>query len=62
MCLAAKRIWPQNVRFELREVNGQTALVVRVDGRAWSCLSIEVEHGQIQVIRIIVNPEKLTQL
>ena len=48
MTLASKRIWPQNARIELREVNGQTALVVRVDGRAWSCLSIEVEHGQIR--------------
>jgi len=62
MTLASKRIWPQNARIELREVNGQTALVVRVDGRAWSCLSIEVEHGQIQVIRIMVNPDKLTQV
>ncbi len=62
MCLASKRIWPQNVRFEFREVNGQTALIVRVDGRAWSCLSIEVEQGQIQVIRIIINPDKLTRV
>jgi RNA polymerase sigma-70 factor (ECF subfamily) len=62
MCLASKRIWPQNVRFELREVNGQAALIGRVDGRTWSCLSIEVEQGQIQVIRIIVNPDKLTQV
>jgi RNA polymerase sigma-70 factor, ECF subfamily len=62
MCLAAKRIWPQNVRFELREVNGQTALIGRVDGQAWSYLSIEVEHGQIQVIRIMVNPDKLTHV
>jgi RNA polymerase sigma-70 factor, ECF subfamily len=62
MCLASKRIWPQNVRFELKEVNGQAALIGRVDGRAWSCLSIEVEQGQIQVIRIIVNPDKLTQV
>ena len=62
MCLAAKRIWPQNVRFELREVNSQAALIGRVDGQAWSCLSIEVEQGQIQVIRIMVNPDKLTQV
>jgi RNA polymerase sigma-70 factor (ECF subfamily) len=62
MSLAAKRIWPENIHVELREVNGQTALIGRVDGRAWSCLSIEVEQGQIQVIRIIVNPEKLTRI
>jgi RNA polymerase sigma-70 factor, ECF subfamily len=62
MCLASKHIWPQNARIEFREVNGQTALVVRVDGRAWSCLSIEVEQGQIQIIRIIINPDKLTRV
>jgi RNA polymerase sigma-70 factor (ECF subfamily) len=62
MSLASKRIWPQNAQVEFREVNGQPALIVRLDGRAWSCFSIEVEQGQIQVIRIIVNPDKLTRL
>ena len=62
MSLASKRIWPENAQVEFREVNGQTALVVRVDGRAWSCFSIEVEQGQIQVIRIIINPDKLTKV
>ncbi len=62
MSLASKRIWPENAQVELREVNGQPALIVRVDGRAWSCFSIEVEQGQIQAIRIIINPDKLTRL
>lgn len=62
MSLASKRIWPENAHVELREVNGQPALIVRVDGRAWSCFSIEVEQGKIQVIRIIVNPDKLTRV
>jgi RNA polymerase sigma-70 factor, ECF subfamily len=62
MSLASTRIWPPNACVELREVNGQPALIVRVDGQAWSCFSIEVEQGQIQVIRIILNPEKLTHV
>jgi RNA polymerase sigma-70 factor (ECF subfamily) len=62
MSLASTRIWPENACVELRQVNGQPALIVRVDGRAWSCFSIEVEQGQIQVIRIIINPDKLTHL
>lgn len=62
MTLASRRIWPQDARIELREVNGQPALIVRVDDRAWSCLSIEVEQGQIQAIRIIINPDKLTRV
>ena len=62
MALASKRIWPQNARIELREVNGQPSLIARVDGQAWSCLSIEVEQEQIQVIRILINPDKLTRV
>jgi RNA polymerase sigma-70 factor (ECF subfamily) len=62
LSLASNRIRPQNARIELREVNGQPSLIARVGGRAWSCLSIEVEHEQIQVIRIIVNPDKLTRV
>jgi RNA polymerase sigma-70 factor (ECF subfamily) len=62
MALASKRIWPQNAQVEVREVNSQPALIARVDGRAWSCFSIEVERDQIQVIRIVINPDKLTRL
>jgi RNA polymerase sigma-70 factor (ECF subfamily) len=62
MALASKRIWPQNARIELREVNGRPSLIARVDGQAWSWLSIEVEQEQIQVIRIIINPDKLTRV
>lgn len=62
MALASKRIWPQHARIELREVNGQPSLIARVNGQAWSCLSIEVEHEQIQVIRIVINPDKLTRV
>lgn len=62
MSLASKRIRPQNALGELREVSGQPALITSVAGRAWSCLSIEIEHGLIQVIHIILNPDKLTQV
>jgi RNA polymerase sigma-70 factor (ECF subfamily) len=60
MGLSSKRIRPENAQAEFKEVNGQPTLVAYVDGRAWSCLSIEVEQEQIQVIRIILNPDKLT--
>lgn len=62
MSLGTKRFWPENARFELREVNGQAALIGRVDGRAFSVLALDVEQGQIQAIRIIANPEKLTRV
>jgi RNA polymerase sigma-70 factor (ECF subfamily) len=62
MSLASKRIRPEQAQVELREVNGRPALIASVDGRAWSCLSIEVEQGVIQMIRIIINPDKLTRV
>ena len=62
MSLGTKRFWPENARFELREVNGQAALIGRVDGRAWIVLALDVEQGQIQAIRIIGNPDKLTRV
>src|SRR5256886_9072482 len=60
--LGTKRFWPENSRVELEEVNGQAALIVRADEKVFSVLSIEVEQGQIQAIRIIANPEKLARV
>jgi RNA polymerase sigma-70 factor (ECF subfamily) len=60
--LKTRRFWPENIRFEIREVNGQAALVGRSLDRAWTVLAVEVEHGQIQAIRIIANPDKLTRV
>ena len=31
-------------------------------GRAWTVLTVEVEYDQIQAIRIIANPDKLTRV
>jgi len=60
--LKTRRFWPQNIRFEIREVNGESALVGRALGRAWTVLAVEVEHDEIQAIRIIANPDKLTRV
>jgi RNA polymerase sigma-70 factor, ECF subfamily len=62
LSLAAKRFWPESYSFDLKEVNGQAALVFRAGEQAWSVLTVEVEQGQIQTIRIIANPEKLTRV
>jgi len=43
--LKTKRFWPEGMRYEIREVNGEPALVGRVFGRAWTVLALEVEHG-----------------
>jgi RNA polymerase sigma-70 factor (ECF subfamily) len=59
--LKTKRFWPETLRFEIRQVNSEAALVGRADnGQAWTVMAVEVERGQIQAIRIIANPDKLT--
>jgi RNA polymerase sigma-70 factor (ECF subfamily) len=60
--LGTRRFWPENSRVELEEVNGQAALIIRTSDRVFSLLTIDVEDGQIQAIRIIANPEKLARV
>src|SRR5947209_1134809 len=60
--LGTKRFWPENARVELGEVNGQAALIIRAGGQVFSVLTIDVEEGRIQAIRIIANPEKLARV
>ncbi len=60
--LGTKRFWPENSQVEIEEVNGQAALIIRTGGQAFSVLTIDVEEGQIQAIRIIANPEKLARV
>ena len=60
--LGTKRFWPENSRVELAEVNGQAALIIRAGDQVFSVLTIDVEQGRIQAIRIIANPEKLARV
>jgi RNA polymerase sigma-70 factor (ECF subfamily) len=60
--LGTKRFWPENARVELAEVNGQAALIIRTGDQVFSVLTIDVEQGRIQAIRIIANPEKLARV
>ena len=60
--LGPVRFLPEDYQVETAEVNGQAALIIRAGGQALFVLTIEVEAGQIQAIRIIANPEKLTRI
>jgi RNA polymerase sigma-70 factor, ECF subfamily len=60
--LGTRRFWPENSHVELAQVNGQTACVVRTGDSVFSVLTVEVQHGQIQTIRVIANPEKLAHI
>jgi RNA polymerase sigma-70 factor, ECF subfamily len=60
--LGTVRFLPEDYRVELAEVNGQAAVIIRAGGQALFVLTIEVEAGHIQAIRIIANPEKLARI
>ncbi len=60
--LGTRRFLPEGSRVEIAEVNGEPAMVVRAGSEALFVLSIEVEAGHIQAIRIIANPEKLARI
>ncbi len=60
--LGTKRFWPENFHVEIEEVNGQAALIIRAADQVFSVLTIDVEQGRIQTIRVIANPEKLARL
>jgi len=60
--LGTKRFWPENSRIEPGEDNGQAALIIRAGGQVFSVLTIDVEQGRIQAIRVIANPEKLARV
>ena len=53
---------PEGSHAELAEVNGQPALIIRSEGKAYAVLSIEAEDDKIRTIRIVANPEKLAHV
>ena len=53
---------PAGAHMEMAVVNGEPALVIRIGTQAVFVLSIEVEQGQIQAIRIMANPDKLARV
>jgi RNA polymerase sigma-70 factor, ECF subfamily len=60
--LGTMRFLPDDYIVEIAEVNGQSAVIIRAGGRALFVLTIEVEVGHIQTVRIIANPEKLARV
>lgn len=56
------RLTPAGAGFEITEVNGQPALIVRVEGKAFSVLMLEIAGERITAIRVVANPDKLAHL
>ncbi len=56
----ARRFAGSGLRVEPHEVNGQPGAVLRdAEGRVINVLSLDVLDGRIQVIRSVINPDKL---
>jgi RNA polymerase sigma-70 factor (ECF subfamily) len=60
--LGTRRFWPQGLQVESGEVNGQNALILRAEEKAFSVLVLDIEGGLIQTIWVIANPDKLTRI
>ncbi|HET9980098.1 MAG TPA: RNA polymerase sigma-70 factor [Ktedonobacterales bacterium] len=61
--LGTPRLLPENARAEFEEVNGQTALIVRVGDQNFFVMTIDVDDaGYAQTIRIVANPDKLARV
>jgi RNA polymerase sigma-70 factor (ECF subfamily) len=56
-----QRFLREHATFEMVEVNGETGLSIRVDGRVVALLAIESDGEQIQAVYAVVNPDKLPQ-
>jgi RNA polymerase sigma-70 factor (ECF subfamily) len=57
----ARRAAPDS-RFEIADVNGEPALIVRSGGEVRLVLFISIAQGQVCVIRVVRNPDKLHDL
>jgi RNA polymerase sigma-70 factor (ECF subfamily) len=53
---------PDGTVFELTEVNGLPALLIRVMGQIVGVLTLEVEGDLIRAVRNVANPDKLAHL
>jgi len=52
----------ESVTLDIVEVNGEPAVLLRVDGRLDGVYVMAVEEGAIAAIRVVRNPDKLTYI
>jgi RNA polymerase sigma-70 factor, ECF subfamily len=60
--IASQRLIEAMFTTVITEVNGEPAIVLRVDGRPFSVVSVTIAQQHIVEIRVIANPEKLRHL
>jgi len=52
----------ESITFDIVEVNGEPAVLLRVEGRLDGVYVMAVEDGAISAIRVVRNPDKLTYI
>ena len=52
----------ESVRLDVVDVNGEPAMLIRVEGRLDSVYTMTIDDGAIAAIRVVRNPDKLTYL
>ncbi len=60
--LASTRFPPDTYVAEIREVNGEPAIVLRTAAGPFAVLFVEEAAGQVAAVRAIANPDKLAHL
>ena len=56
------RLWGDTITLELLDVNGETGLCVRTEGRITGVLSILTDGERIHAVYAVVNPDKLAAM
>jgi RNA polymerase sigma-70 factor, ECF subfamily len=60
--IASLRYIQAGYTMEFTQVNGEPAILLRVDGHPFSVVSMTIEQQHVVDIRVIANPEKLRHL
>lgn len=60
--LNSMRFAPGALAPEVAEINGQPAILLRADGQPFIVVMLDVVEGEIQMVRLLGNPDKLQAL
>jgi RNA polymerase sigma-70 factor (ECF subfamily) len=60
--IASQRFIQAAFTSQITQVNGEPALLLRMDGHPFSVVSVTIDQQRIMDIRVIANPDKLKHL
>jgi RNA polymerase sigma-70 factor (ECF subfamily) len=56
------RLRPARTTYERADINGQPAVIIRVEGQVYAVFAIETDGQRITRVHAVVNPDKLRRL